>query len=48
MIKEMNVGDEIQVVNPQGQATDAASYIKLQQRLIGAGQASATRRPPAT
>ena len=32
MIKEMNVGDEIQVVNPQGQATDAASYIKLQQR----------------
>lgn len=38
MIKEMNVGDEIQVVNPQGQATDAASYIKLQQHLIGAGQ----------
>lgn len=38
MIKEMNVGDEIQVVNPQGQSTDAATYIKLQQRLIGAGQ----------
>ncbi len=38
MIKEMNVGDEIQVVNPQGQATDASSYIKLQQRMIGAGQ----------
>ncbi len=38
MIKELNAGDEIQVVNPQGQATDAASYIKLQQRLIGAGQ----------
>ena len=38
MIKEMNAGDEIQVVNPQGQATDAASYIKLQQHLIGAGQ----------
>lgn len=38
MIKEMNVGDEVQVVNPQGQATDAASYIKLQQRMIGAGQ----------
>lgn len=38
MIKEMNVGDEVQVVNPQGQATDAASYTKLQQRLIGAGQ----------
>lgn len=38
MIKELNAGDEIQVVNPSGQATDAASYIKLQQRLIGAGQ----------
>ena len=38
MIKELNAGDEIQVVNPTGQATDAASYIKLQQRLIGAGQ----------
>ena len=38
MIKELNAGDEIQVVNPAGQATDAASYIKLQQRLIGAGQ----------
>ncbi len=38
MIKEMNVGDEIQVVNPQGQATDAASFIKLMQRLNGAGQ----------
>lgn len=38
MIKELNAGDEIQVVNPNGQATDAAQYIKLQQRLIGAGQ----------
>ncbi len=38
MIKELNAGDEIQVVNPAGQATDAADYIKLQQRLIGAGQ----------
>lgn len=38
MIREMNVGDEIQVVNPQGQATDASSYIKLMQRLNGAGQ----------
>lgn len=38
MIKELNAGDEIQVVNPAGQATDATSYIKLQQRLIGAGQ----------
>jgi len=38
MIKELNVGDEIQVVNPTGQATDAASFIKLQQRLVGSGQ----------
>ena len=38
MIKELNAGDEIQVVNPAGQATDAASYIKLQQRLVDAGQ----------
>ena len=38
MIKELNAGDEIQVVNPTGQATDAAQYVKLQQRLIGAGQ----------
>ena len=38
MIKEMNVGDEVQVVNPQGQGTDASSFVKLLQRLIGAGQ----------
>ena len=38
MIKELNAGDEIQTVNPSGQSTDAASYIKLQQRLVGAGQ----------
>lgn len=38
MIKEMNVGDEIQVVNPSGQGADATSFTKLQQRLIGAGQ----------
>ncbi len=38
IIKEMNVGDEIQVVNPTGQAADATSFTKLQQRLIGAGQ----------
>ena len=38
MINEMNPGDDVQVVNPQGQATDAAAYTKLQQRLIGAGQ----------
>lgn len=38
MIKELNVGDEVQVVNPSGQGTDATTFTKLQQRLIGAGQ----------
>jgi len=38
MIGELNDGDEIEVVNPQGQATDAASYISLQQHLISSGQ----------
>lgn len=38
MIKELNAGDEIQVVNPTGQGADATSFTKLQQRLIGAGQ----------
>lgn len=38
MIKELNVGDEVQVVNPTGQGADATSFTKLQQRLIGAGQ----------
>ena len=38
MIKELNAGDEIQVVNPAGQGSDATSYTKLQQRLIGSGQ----------
>lgn len=38
MIKTLNAGDEIQVVNPSGQGQDAASFVKLNQRLIGAGQ----------
>ncbi|MBD5499086.1 MAG: phage portal protein [Lachnospiraceae bacterium] len=38
MIKEMNVGDEIQTVNPSGQGNDATNFTKLQQRLVGAGQ----------
>ena len=38
MIKEMNVGDEIQIVNPSGQGADATNFTKLQQRLVGAGQ----------
>ena len=38
MIKELNAGDEIQVVNPSGQGADATNFTKLQQRLIGSGQ----------
>lgn len=38
MIRELNAGDDVYAVNPQGQATDASSFIKLFQRLIGAGQ----------
>lgn len=38
MIKELNAGDEVQVVNPTGQSADATSFTKLQQRMIGAGQ----------
>lgn len=38
MIRELNAGDEIQTVNPAGQAADATSFTKMLQRLIGAGQ----------
>lgn len=38
MIKELNQGDRVQVVNPAGQGADATSFTKLQQRLVGAGQ----------
>lgn len=38
MIRELNSGDSVEVVNPSGQATDAAAYVKIQERLIGAGQ----------
>ena len=38
MVTELNAGDEIQLINPQGQATDAATYIKLLQRLVSSGQ----------
>lgn len=38
MIREMDPNDEIQVVNPNGQATDATAYIKLMQHMISAGQ----------
>lgn len=38
MIREMDPNDEIQVVNPSGQSTDATTYLKLMQHMIGAGQ----------
>ena len=38
MILEMTPGEEIQAINPQGQASDSASFVKLLQRLTGAGQ----------
>ncbi len=38
MIQYLNPGDEVQVVNPSGQATDATSYMKQELRLVGAGQ----------
>ena len=38
MIRELAPGDGIEVVSPNGQATDAATYIKLMQHMIGAGQ----------
>ena len=37
MIQELNPGDDVQVVNPSGQATDSAGMIQLHQRMIGAG-----------
>lgn len=38
MIKELNAGDEVQVVNPTGQSADAVTFVKMQERMIGAGQ----------
>lgn len=38
MIKEMNAGDEIQVVNPSGNSAEATNFLKMQYGLIGAGQ----------
>ena len=38
MMKELNAGDDVEVVNPSGQGSDATSFTKLQQRMIGAGQ----------
>lgn len=38
MITEMNPGDEIQVVDPKNASSDATSFLKTEQRLMGAGQ----------
>lgn len=38
MITELAAGDEIQVVDPKAGGSEATDYLKLQQRLIGAGQ----------
>lgn len=38
MVNELEAGDEVHMINPQGQATDAAAYIKLLNRLVAAGQ----------
>lgn len=38
MITEMNAGDEIQVVDPKNGSADASAFLKLQQRMISAGQ----------
>lgn len=37
IIKELNAGDEIQVVNPTGQSADAASFLKMFQRMVASG-----------
>lgn len=38
MVTELAAGDEVQLINPQGQASDASTYIKLLQRLVSSGQ----------
>lgn len=38
MINELQPGDDISVVNPSGQASNAKDFISTQQRLIGSGQ----------
>ncbi|WOO34939.1 phage portal protein [Anaerocolumna sp. AGMB13020] len=38
MIRELNVNEDAITINPSGQATDAAAFVKLQQRLIASGQ----------
>lgn len=38
MIQYLNQGDEVQVVNPSGQSTDATAYTKQEMRMISSGQ----------
>ncbi len=38
MIQELNTGEDVQVVNPSGQASNAKEFITTQQRLAGSGQ----------
>lgn len=38
MISELSPGDGIEVVNPAGQGSSAADFVRLQQRLAGSGQ----------
>lgn len=38
MITELNAGDDISVVDPKSTSSDAATFLKFQQRLISAGQ----------
>ena len=37
MVFEMNPGDDVVFSNPSGQSTDATAFIKLQEKIIGAG-----------
>ena len=39
MMMEMGPGDDAQIIDPKGAATDATAFLKTQQGLIGAGQA---------
>lgn len=38
MIQYLNQGDDVEVVNPSGQATDATSYVKQEMRMLASGQ----------
>lgn len=38
MVSELNAGDDAQVVDPKDSSSDATTFLKLIQRLIGSGQ----------